>query len=192
MQVNKLFCIFYIICIVSLCLCIFIIWNIQQKQINTKMFNEKYLMNTNLYNYNKKSCIQETVYCFTNNDCTQKCDNLNTYNCVNGICKSSSIIIVDDKNQCDNRKGVLAYLVGNTAFGTYEFICKSIDPGIAININENKMCAGDPLYSYDYTLQFPQITDCMCEHQSLIPATSQVRKYVECDDYFYDLVALGQ
>lgn len=136
----------------------------------------------------KNNCTETKTYCFVDQDCLQSCYNSSMYSCLNGVCKKSLINTTDAENECDPSKGIVGYLVGNPTFGTYQYICKSIDPGIAISVDENLMCKNDPTVDINYIEKFPSKYDCSCENQVLIPATSVKRKHVECDDNFYDLV----
>ena len=88
-------------------------------------------------------------------------------------------------------KGMIGYLVGDVAYGKYYFICKSVDPGIALATYDNLMCKGQKDRMIDYTTKFPTINECLCINQSIIPATRNKRKHVECDNIYYELVSGG-
>lgn len=139
-----------------------------------------------LYGIGKSDCAYEKVFCFADGDCAKNCSNAYS-TCVKGTC-TSDIDTSSATNDCDPSRGLVGYLTGNTTLGTYEYICKSIDPGIAISVTENRMCYGDPSYSIDYLKTFPAVNTCQCEGRTTIPATSEKRLHVECDKTFHDLV----
>lgn len=139
-----------------------------------------------LYGKGRRTCDMEKVYCFTDNDCVQNCTE-GFVNCVHGVC-STDVSVTNANNECDPSKGVIGFLTGNTALGTYDYICKSVDPGIAISVKENRMCFGDSTYVVDYLQAFPSIYTCGCDGKIEIPATSEKRLHVECDPRFQDLV----
>nr|WOZ57665.1 PIF-3 [Menippe mercenaria nudivirus] len=139
-----------------------------------------------IFSNSKQDCSINKVYCFTDADCNSKCSD-NQVSCMHGAC-STDVVVSGVTNECDPSKGVVGYLVGNTALGTYSYICKSVDPAIAISVKENRMCYGDDSYTFDYLQQFPSRYACDCTGKTLIPATSQKRAHVECDVTFHDLV----
>ena len=154
----------------------------------TKRLNkESVSINTgNMYGSGKKDCNVDKTFCFTKEDCESQCVST-TVDCVHGTCieninESSAI------NDCDPEKGVIGYLVGNQALGVYEYICKSVDPGIAISVSENRMCYGDSTYQINYLNSFPSQYSCTCTNQVVIPATSLKRQHVECDSRYTDLI----
>ena len=140
----------------------------------------------NMFSVGKINCDLEKTYCFTDDDCFKKCVST-TSSCIHGIC-STNINTSNIINDCDPTKGILGYLVGNTALGTYSYVCKSIDPAIAISVNENRMCYGDKTYQIDYLKSYPSIYSCTCSNQVVIGATSEKRRHVECDSRYIDLV----
>ena len=131
----------------------------------------------------KINCNQRVTYCFSDSECRQMCSN--SANCSNGVCLNSNLFSTTAPiNECDATKGVLTFFVGNPAFGRYEYLCKSVDPGIASDkITEpNLMCTGGDI-DINYLNSFPKITDCKCpEDYKLIimPATETVRDYSVC------------
>lgn len=153
----------------------------------TRLTDDEISINTgNMFGTGRKNCNLDKVYCFTDNDCTQQCT-ATTVGCNKGIC-TNDIKTFEAENKCDPSKGVIGYFVGNTALGFYEYICKSVDPAIAISVDENRMCFGDKSYLLDYLTSYPSIYTCTCPNQVTIAATSQKRKHVECSDKYIDLV----
>lgn len=143
---------------------------------------------------NRKPCDTQTVYCFRDNDCSQQCEASfsSLYRCINGTCRNNKILEFDGvKNECDTTKGMVAFMVGDTAFGRYEYVCKSVDLGIARSVDAtNLMCRGGNI-EINYVKKYPTIADCKCEYQSYVPATSVKRAHVECDRKYHDLVKGG-
>jgi hypothetical protein len=105
--------------------------------------------------------------------------------CRNGVCVNSNVINSQaPQNECDAERGVITFFVGNTALGRYDFLCRSIDPGIAPNNpnEDNNMCKFGNI-DINYLRQFPSIANCSCPigtQPVILPATSQVRSYVHC------------
>lgn len=145
-----------------------------------------YLKLENIAMQNKKQCSNTKEYCFTDNDCNLGCQE-SGMSCNHGIC-SNILNATDAENICDPKRGMIGYFVGNTALGTYDVVCKSVDPAIAISVSENRMCYNDNTYQIDYLTGFPSIYTCDCEGRIIIPATSQKREHVECNSAFIDLV----
>lgn len=180
--------------IVILCSCCIIVILYYLFQIMQSSVNNNTIIDTvrieikNLFSSGKKDCIESKIYCFQDSDCLVKCTARDEFSCIHGTCKKSSVLTSNSNNKCDPKMGVLGYLIGNTAFGTYSYICKSIDPGIAISTTENLMCKGDSTFNFNYLTEYPTKYNCMCKNQVLIPATSQKREHVECNAAFIDLV----
>ena len=170
---------------------IFPIKEIKSKKNIKRNENNFFNINSRVMSENKKYCSTYMSYCFNDSDCSIMCDLKNKYNCINGICKNNKIVTSVPENKCDPKKGLIGYLVGNTAYGKYEFICKSIDLGIALSIKTNLMCKGQKNMFIDYTTKFPTINQCSCINKSIVPATQNKRKHVECDDIYHELVTRG-
>ena len=134
----------------------------------------------------KKNCTNNVVYCFDKLNCNNSCSG-GDYQCINGVCKTDTVLISDVENNCNANMGILGFLVGNTAFGVYDFKCKSVDDGIAIDNEVNVMCRGGDI-DIDYLKAYPSINDCNCDHPIIIPATSVKRRHVECNSKYFDLV----
>lgn len=131
----------------------------------------------------KIDCQQKVTYCFEDSQCAQRCSNLSV--CSHGVCLNSNIFTTTAPiNECDASKGVLTFFVGNPAFGVYEYLCKSVDPGIADDDikKPNRMCTGGNI-DIDYTKSFPLMNNCNCPNDFdmvIVPATSTVREYGVC------------
>lgn len=134
-------------------------------------------------------CNQNVTYCFNDSHCSQLCTNNNGSICRNGICVDSNVLNTETPlNECNAERGVLTFFVGNVALGRYDFLCRSVDLGIAPDDPnlENNMCMNGDI-NIDYTRAFPMISECSCPEGKLpvvLPETSQVRSYVQCIDEF--------
>lgn len=134
----------------------------------------------------KRDCSSETVYSITDSQCNQACyGNIGQFVSRNGICISSLILqssVVE--NTCDPKKGVVAYLTGNTQTGQVSLTCLSIDVGIQSNDpnGPNIICQNGSI-DVDYLKEFPQIENCKClptNVAGLIPYTPSIRQHVSC------------
>lgn len=130
---------------------------------------------------NKANCNTTNVSCFDHTDCLSKC--VNVANCKFGSCVSTDLI--PPETECDVSMGMMAFLVGDPKFGKYSFVCKSVDPGIAISSTENLMCrcSSSGSMTINYLDRFPQITSCMCgdeKNACIVPATRVKREHKEC------------
>ncbi len=139
-----------------------------------------------LFSRGKVNCDTTKSYCFEDSDCNNACMGSN-YACLHGMCKKN-LNIIDATNNCDTKMGVIGYYIGNAALGIYEFICKSVDPGIAINTTENRMCYGDSSYQINYLDKYPSINTCDCVGKIIVPATSVKREHAECAPQYIGLV----
>lgn len=134
-------------------------------------------------------CNQKITYCFEDSHCAKLCSNQTGSICRNGICVDANVLNTTVPiNECNAEKGVFTFFAGNIALGRYEFLCRSVDLGIAPdNPNENNnMCIGGSI-DIDYTISFPSILNCTCppgKKPVILPETSQVRRYVHCIDEF--------
>lgn len=141
----------------------------------------------------RRECTNEITYCFSDNECTTRCIANTEYMCTNGICRNKRIITSIAENKCDASKGFIAYLMGDVAFGKYEYICRTVDPGIAISPDEsNRMCLGGDI-DIDYLKQFPSMERCSCNgnndpERCVVPATENVRRHVVCDARYGDML----
>lgn len=139
-------------------------------------------------------CDAHQVYCFTNYDCYDGCNNNSIYSCVKGICMNSRILKYDppDLNKsCESGLGFLPLLVGSDAMAYWDYNCKSVDPGISeVSVDggkfhyTNAMCQGESewLKRVNYDHKYPMPTDCTCKYPVQIPATRTVRARVICAD----------
>lgn len=133
------------------------------------------------------NCDQNITYCFEDAHCAHLCSSKSGSICRNGICRNANVLNTQvPVNECNAERGVFTFFVGNTALGRYDFLCRSVDLGIAPdNPREpNRMCTNG-FIDIDYTRSFPSITDCTCppgQKMVTLPETSQVRAYTQCFD----------
>lgn len=139
-------------------------------------------LDAKLYGNNRIDCVQQKTFCFTDSDCALQCTYNTNHTCAHGICSNHVFQTTETTNECAPEHGMIAYLQGDTAFGRYEFICKSEDPGIAISKDLNRMCLNGTI-KFDYRIRFPAISDCKCsdgDEMIVVPATRNKRRHVEC------------
>jgi len=133
------------------------------------------------------NCDQNVTYCFEDAHCANLCSNKSGSICRNGICVNANVINTQVPiNECNAKRGVFTFFVGNTALGVYDFLCRSVDLGIAPDNpqQDNNMCIGGSI-DIDYTRAFPSTLDCKCpvgKRLVILPETSQVRQYGHCLD----------
>lgn len=171
--------------------CIILLHNIRNTDIiyeNNGTSNQKLTMQL-FSTAIKQDCSTTETHCMSKDDCTSMCLNIN-YDCLHGICKKMPLLIDTPHAGCDASKGMLLYYVANTALGTFSPICKSIDEGIAISNDINRMCSNGNI-NINYSIRQPQIEDCTCNentHAVLVPATINVREYVVCSPLDPELI----
>lgn len=142
----------------------------------------------NQHKNNKVDCNTTFVYSSSDEQCRVLCSGDSLFTSHNGVCVHN--ILLNDahvNNNCDPKKGVLAYLTGDTSLGTTGLLCLSIDPGIAPdNPDENNIICGNGTHpDINYLLNFPEIDSCNCGSDLvpiIIPATENIRKRVICVD----------
>lgn len=147
----------------------------------------------------RSNCDVETVYSMTDAHCAQVCASYNqfnntdgnTYVSKHGVCLNSKIVEqrqanVFEDNDCDPKNGVLAYIIGDTQFGTLKHLCLSIDVGVqpddGTSTAGNTLCQNGTI-DIDYTRSFPQLSECKCvaeDFLALIPNTNTTRARGVC------------
>lgn len=163
---------------------VYLIYNIP-KQLELKR-NDIQLAGT-VNRSDRIDCDQNVTYCFEDAHCARLCSGKSGSICRNGICVNANVINTQVPiNECNAERGVFTFFAGNVALGRYDFLCRSVDLGIAPdNPREpNSMCK-DGLITIDYTKSFPSIFDCTCPPDKtmvILPETSQVRRYAQCID----------
>lgn len=136
----------------------------------------------------KRDCDKETVYSVEDYQCDVICKHTGIFISKRGVCVNNLAIHADDHeadhNKCDPKKGVLAYLTGNSQFGNTNMICFSIDVGIQPDDVEksNILCEGGSI-DIDYVKSFPQLYNCKCPENNIlttISRTSTIRLHGVC------------
>ncbi len=186
---SPYFALIAIVIVILIAVSWWMVHNINRKFKPIDPFKKPLDLSSILYNQARVDCNQQVHYCFEDSECSLACDYSTTYKCMHGICRNEVVRTEDVLNECDPKMGILAYMTGDTQFGRYQFVCKSEDPGIAVNTTTNLMCAGGDI-DINYTQVFPGIDSCQCPDDStiLVPATSVKRRHVQCDSRYVDLV----
>jgi len=167
---------------------LFVVWRLPNSPITDD--NKISLPSARADANNRINCNQTTVYCFEDAHCAKLCLDRTGQVCRNGICTNINVLnSTQPINECDATKGVVTFFTGNVALGRYDFLCRSVDLGIAPdNIQEpNQMCKNGTI-SIDYVHRFPDIRDCVCGDGLVsveMAATSQVRPYTHCLSQFW-------
>lgn len=175
------------VCVVLILIFLIIIIYMYTNKTKTYEKDKINIKTGHLFGAGRDDCEKTDIYCFDDSDCNKKCY-ISGLSCLHGVCKNK-IDTTEAKNECNPSKGVIGYFIGNTAIGLYEYICKSIDPGIAISVNENRMCYNSEGYTIDYLKVFPSVYSCDCGGDGVIvPATSEKREHIECNSKYKDLV----
>lgn len=182
-KIIIIICFVILFCIVILC--------IQKKNKDIDLKKQLYFNLNNDYLHDRKNCDLENTYCFDNNDCALQCDNgIGEYSCVKGLCVSNLDELNENKpnvTECDTHKGIMALLLGKVGWN-WEWTCKSLDPAIALEDGNNKMCKNGDI-KIDYFEKLPEISDCKnCEGMVIVPATQNKRRHVECNKDIVDFV----
>ena len=142
---------------------------------------------------NRKNCDTELIYCLDDFTCENVCTSkmASKFRCLNDKCINMTLFNIEEvENVCSAKDGFLAYMVGDTQLGTYNLICKSVDPGIAVNsfdtngnqYFDNKICIDGKISNIDYTIQYPDIEDCTCP-DGMVPVkfgNKAIRKHIKC------------
>nr|WOJ45367.1 pif3 [Apis mellifera nudivirus] len=137
----------------------------------------------------KRDCNVETLYAMDDEQCANICRSPGIFQVRHGACVN--VLAFESKsslamNKCDPKRGVLAYLIGNSQFGSTSLLCLSIDLGIQPdNADEaaNRICSGGGKIDINYLLGFPQISNCKCPSGKIltvIESTSTIRPYGQC------------
>lgn len=134
----------------------------------------------------KRDCNVESVFSMDDEYCSIVCQSRELFISRNGVCVN--VKNFDNENditgKCDPRKGVVAYIIGNSEFGTIEHLCLSIDQGIQPDDPEkdNIICKGGDI-DIDYLVSFPTVDQCKCPAGTtriIIESTVNVRKHASC------------
>lgn len=162
-----------------------ILYLTKRKYESSKIEENDTKMSTQFELPNRFDCTETPNFCFTDNDCMVQCTNSTTFKCIKGLCRNTYIYESSITNNCNPRQGMLGFLVGNPMLGKYDYICKSIDPGIALDNGKVLMCDGQtPPININYLSKYPDTNQCTCENKMYIPATSVKRGHYQCSNYY--------
>nr|AYH52228.1 putative per os infectivity factor PIF3 [Microplitis mediator] len=188
-------CSMFIVSIIFMCL-------YQLQQINASETNKKSLklfsgLNIDAFKIQNRKiddCNLERQYCFSKNDCFNRCkrSKFGEFDCIVGKCK---MIVnyknLDDIDKCDLKEGMAPFLVGIPELATVVPLCKSVDPGIVYKDKKtgeikNRMCEdGNISKEINYVTAWPDAHQCGCDGGKVlivIPRTETVRQHVKCVD----------
>lgn len=134
----------------------------------------------------KHNCDVETIYSFTDQQCEAVCSSIGNYVSKHGVCVNVlAFQSTEVQNTCDPKRGVLAYLTGNSEFGSVSLRCITIDDGIQPSdlTKPNIFCLNGDI-TIDYLTSFPQLAHCKCrtndEVLAMIANTNAVRGHGIC------------
>lgn len=122
-------------------------------QFDTKVFRSK--LHTNLVSFvqGKVDCDRVKTKCSQDSDCQTAC--YFGLSCVQGTCQSK----YETTQKCDVKKGLVSTYEYLPAIGTFESICLSVDPGVALENGQNVYCQGGSS-NLDYTSGYPNVCSC--------------------------------
>lgn len=139
----------------------------------------------------RRDCDAETVYSMADSQCLAVCRGPETYFSRNGACVNTKLKQTTGssrpiRHSCDPKRGVLAYLVGNSQFGSTDFECLSVDPGVQPdNVSLPNTILVNGTVPIDYLKKFPNFQDGSCLNSDndaiiTIPSTLTVRATGYC------------
>lgn len=112
----------------------------------------------------RRDCDMELVFSVTDSQCNDVCKQPAAFASRNGACVN---VLAFSKHgeaiECDPRRGVLAFLLGDPQFGGTALRCFSVDPGIQPDgpAGKNIICNHGAI-DIDYVVSFPQAAACRC------------------------------
>lgn len=134
----------------------------------------------------RRDCNVELLYAMDDEQCSAICREPGIFRVRNGACVN--VLAFESKtavsNTCDPKHGVLAYLIGNSQFGSTSLLCLSVDLGIQPDDSNgrNRICENGSV-EIDYLRAYPQIENCECESGKIltfVESTSTIRSYGVC------------
>jgi hypothetical protein len=176
--------IFVIFILVVLILFVLSIKNIPDDLIGIEKKNTKISPIPHVHPF-KKDCTLEIVYSVEDSQCQNICKQPGTYVSKNNACVNILSYSQDEqKDVCNPKDGVVAYIIGDPEYGDTKLLCLSTDIGIQPDstTQENRMCQGGGI-NIDYRQSYPKISDCNCNNDDIkvvVANTSVIRPYVQC------------
>lgn len=175
---------FYFICLLALGGLLYFIYLANNR--DAEVYETRRLPQPNQTVAQKHNCDVETIYSFTDQQCDDVCSNIGSYVSKHGVCVNVlAFQTTEVQNTCDPSRGVLAYLTGNSQFGSVSLRCLTIDDGIQPSdlSKPNIFCTNGNIH-IDYLTSYPQLTDCKCLNDddvlALIANTNAVRSHGVC------------
>lgn len=137
--------------------------------------------------FQKHNCDVETIYSFTDQQCASICSSIGNYVSKRGICVNVLAFQTEQvKNLCDPKRGVLAYLTGNSQFGSVKLRCLTIDDGIQpSDLSKPNIFCQNGNIDINYLTSYPQLSNCQCRGDqilSIIANTNAIRSRGVCVD----------
>lgn len=133
------------------------------------------------------NCDTDIVYSMIDAECRSLCRPPGLYRSHNGVCVNLRTFgQTSAENECDPKRGLLAYTIGDPQFGTVRHLCLSVDPGVQPDTVDkpNTFCTGGTI-DINYLRQYPQLSNCTCpdgQIRAIIPSTSVTRPRALCVD----------
>lgn len=175
---------FYFVCSLALGGLLYFIYLANNR--DAEAFDSRRLPNPNQTILQKHNCDIETIYSFTDQQCESVCSNIGSYVSKHGVCVNVLAFQTSEvQNTCDPKRGVLAYLTGNSQFGSVNLRCLTIDDGIQPSdlTKPNIFCVNGDI-DIDYLTSYPQLANCKCrddnEVLAMIANTNAVRSHGVC------------
>lgn len=133
----------------------------------------------------KRNCDAEIIYAMDDNQCLNICRDTGIFQVSNGRCVN--VLALDNNNpnnNCDPKRGVLAYLIGDPQLGRTQFKCLSVDLGIQDDslASDNILCK-DGVIKINYLENMPQLKHCKCPSDkilAIIPNNKTIRTHGQC------------
>lgn len=175
---------FYFICLIALGGLLYIIYLANNRDVFAS--EALRLPNPNQTISHKHNCDVETIYSFNDQQCESVCSNIGSYISKNGVCVNVlAYKTTEVRNTCDPKRGVLAYLTGNSQFGSVNLRCLTIDDGIQPSdpTEPNIFCTNGTI-NIDYLTAYPQFENCKCRTDNdilaMVANTNAVRAHGIC------------
>lgn len=174
---------FYFACLLALGGLLYFIYLANKR--DAEVSGTRHLPNPNQTILQKHNCDVETIYSFTDQQCDAVCSNVGSYVSKHGVCVNVLAFQTSQvENTCDPKRGVLAYLTGNSQFGSVSLRCLTIDDGIQPSdlTKPNIFCTNGTI-DIDYLTSYPQLANCKCRDGdvlAMIANTNAVRGHGVC------------
>lgn len=177
---------FYFVCLLAVGGLLYFIYLANNR--DARAAEVKRLPNPNQTILQKHNCDVEMIYSFTDQQCEAVCSNIGSYVSKRGVCVNVLAFQTSQvQNTCDPKRGVLAYLTGNSQFGSVSLRCLTIDDGIQPSdlTKPNIFCINGDI-DINYLTSYPQLASCKCRNDddvlAMIANTNAVRGHGVCVD----------